>query len=52
MALANGLRVAGHNVTVVYTSIDNKDYSSYGDKFDISLVKAYEKFDGGKFGPQ
>jgi len=48
IALANGLRVSGHNVTVVYTSVDNKDYSFYGDKFDISLVKAYEKFDEGK----
>lgn len=45
IALANGLKVADHNVTVVYTSVDNKDYSSYGDKFDISLIKAYEKFD-------
>ena len=37
IALANGLKVADHNVTVVYTSVDNKDYSSYGDKFDISM---------------
>lgn len=48
IALANGLRVSGHNVTVAYTSVDNKDYSFYGDRFDISLEKVYEKFDEGK----
>jgi sterol 3beta-glucosyltransferase len=44
IALANGLRASGHDVTVVYTSVDNKDYSSYGENFDISLIKAYGRF--------
>jgi UDP:flavonoid glycosyltransferase YjiC (YdhE family) len=48
IALASGLKYSGHDVTVVYTSVDNKDYSSYGERFDISLIKAYEKFDEGK----
>ncbi len=45
IALANGLSAAGHNVSVVYTSVDNKDYASYGANSGISIVKAYEGFD-------
>jgi len=44
IALAIGLRRAGHKVTVVYTSVDNKDYSSLAAAHDISIVKAYERF--------
>jgi sterol 3beta-glucosyltransferase len=46
IALAKGLRDSGHEVTLVYTSVDNKDYSLYGESFDITLIKAYEKFSG------
>lgn len=45
IALAEGLRTAGHEVSVVYTSIDNKDYASFGTGSGISFVKVYEKFD-------
>jgi len=45
IALAIGLRRSGHKVTVVYTSVDNKDYSSLVANHDISIVKAYERFD-------
>ena len=45
IALAIGLRRSGHKVTLVYTSVDNKDYSSFASDFDISVIKAYEKFD-------
>ena len=45
LALARGLRKSGHDVTVIYTSVDNKDYTSYAELFDIALIKAYEKFD-------
>jgi len=45
IALAIGLRRSGHKVTVVYTSIDNKDYSSLAASHDISIVKAHERFD-------
>jgi len=45
IALAIGLRRSGHKVTVVYTSVDNKDYSSLVANHDISIFKAYERFD-------
>ena len=45
IALAIGLSQSGHDVTVAYTSIDNKDYSSFEAAHDISLIKAYERFD-------
>jgi len=45
IALASGLRRSGHDVTVVYTSVDNKDYSSFAADFDITVIKAYERFD-------
>ena len=37
LALAGGLRSKGHEVTVVVTSVDNKDYSSFGKEMDFSL---------------
>lgn len=45
IALATGLRRSGHDVKVVYTSVDNKDYSHFSEIFDIDLIKAYGKFD-------
>jgi len=45
IALANGLSAAGHDVTVVYTSVSDKDYTSFGGDSGISIVKAYEGFD-------
>lgn len=50
IALAIGLRRSGHNVTVVYTSVDNKDYSSFAASHDISIIKAYERFDAERTG--
>ena len=59
IALAIGLRQSGHDVTVVYTSIDNKDYSFFavihdtciiksGTRFDVDLTKFYAKIIGSK----
>lgn len=45
LALANGLKVAGHDVTLVYTSVENKDYSSLAGKLGISLIKARGRLD-------
>ena len=44
IALAKGLNDAGHKVSVVYTSVDNKDYASFSTNSGISMVKAFEKF--------
>ncbi|MDH4127757.1 MAG: glycosyltransferase [Spirochaetota bacterium] len=45
IALADGLSSAGHEVTLFYTSIDNKDYSPLGKSFNIKLIKVYDKFE-------
>ena len=45
IALANGLSAAGHSVSTVYTSVDNKEYVSLGAYSGISIVKVYEGFD-------
>jgi UDP:flavonoid glycosyltransferase YjiC (YdhE family) len=45
IALAMGLMRSGHDVTVVYTSVDNKDYSRFATLHDIRLVKAYDGFE-------
>lgn len=37
-ALASGLRTAGHDVTVCYTSVDRTDYSGLADKFDVTPI--------------
>ena len=37
LALAGGLRARGHEVSLVVTSVDNKDYSSYGKEMDFVL---------------
>lgn len=45
IALAKELQFAGHQVSMVYTSVDNKDYTSLSATSGISLVKAYKRFD-------
>ncbi|MEN8232983.1 MAG: hypothetical protein ABFR35_09945 [Thermodesulfobacteriota bacterium] len=45
IALADGLSSAGHEVTVAYTSVDNKDYSHLGKAMNFRLFKAFEKFE-------
>jgi len=45
LALAGGLSSAGHDVTVAYTSVDNKDYSLLAKTMNIKLVKTYKKID-------
>lgn len=44
MALATGLQTAGHEVTVAYTSVDNKNYDAYATLGGFKCVKAYDEF--------
>ena len=44
VALARGLREAGHGVSLVVTSIDNTDYSAWGDAIDVDVEHVYPKF--------
>jgi sterol 3beta-glucosyltransferase len=37
LALAGGLRARSHEVSLIVTSVDNKDYSSYGRDMDFAL---------------
>ena len=37
-SLASGLRAAGHDVTVCYTSVDRTDYSGLAAKFDVTPI--------------
>ena len=37
LALAGGLRARGHKVSMVVSSVDNKDYSSYGREMDFTI---------------
>ncbi len=37
LALASGLRARGHEVSLVVTSVDNKDYSSHCEEMDFAL---------------
>ncbi len=39
IALAGGLQAAGHDVTLAYTSLENKDYSELADILGISLIQ-------------
>mgnify|MGYP000539566283 CR=1 FL=1 len=48
LALAQGLKDAGHQVTIAYTSIDRRDYSDWEKATGIQLIKA----DGGMPAPQ
>jgi sterol 3beta-glucosyltransferase len=45
LALANGLATAGHEVTLVYTSADNKDYTAIQGNQKYKMIKAYDRFD-------
>lgn len=45
LALAEELQHAGHEVTLAYTSVDNKDYSDHAKHAGIRSFKAYEQFD-------
>lgn len=47
MALAHGLQRAGHQVTVAYTSVDNKDYGGHAAAGGFVAVRAYEGFELG-----
>ncbi len=47
LALAIGLKEAGHEVILAYTSIDGKDYSNHPQAIGIDLIKA----DGGISAP-
>ncbi|MEN8136257.1 MAG: glycosyltransferase [Thermodesulfobacteriota bacterium] len=44
LALAGGLRASGHDVTLVYTSVDNKDYSELCTKMDFTGIKVFDHF--------
>ena len=37
LALAGGLRARGHEVSLVITSVDNKNYSCYGKEMDFAV---------------
>ncbi len=45
IALAGGLSSAGHSVTLAYTSVDNKEYSSLADTLNVRLVRAGKDFE-------
>ncbi len=45
LALSGGLQAAGHEVTTVYTSVDNKNYSELCAKMDFTGTKVYDRFD-------
>jgi len=47
MALAHGLQAAGHQVTIAYTSVDNKDYAGYAAAGGFVAVRAYDGFEAG-----
>jgi len=42
LALAGGLRAAGHDVTVAVTSVNNKDYSLLSRAMDLKYIKVHE----------
>ena len=47
LALAEGLQAAGHQVTVAYTSVDNRDYSTLSSKYGFKSLKVFDKFEEG-----
>lgn len=47
LALAEGLQAAGHQVTVAYTSVDNKDYSTMSTKCGFQSIKVFDEFEVG-----
>ena len=44
-ALAHGLKKAGHAVTVAYTSVDKKDYSTIANMINIEAFHVFEHFE-------
>lgn len=44
MALAAGLQKQGHDVTIAYTSVDNKDYTAYSKQGGFQSFKAFDYF--------
>lgn len=47
LALAEGLQAAGHQVTVAYTSVDNKDYATLSATCGFQSIKVFDRFDEG-----
>lgn len=45
LALADGLQAAGHEVTVVYTSVENRDYSAYSQLGGFKSIKVFDRFE-------
>lgn len=45
IALAGGLRAAGHDVTIAVTSVDNKNYGQLCDALDVQYIKVPEHTD-------
>ena len=44
-ALAGGFSQAGHEVTLVFTSVDNKDYADLAANLGFRLRRAHDRFD-------
>ena len=47
LALAEGLQAVGHQVTVAYTSVDNKDYATISARCGFQLRKVFDRFEEG-----
>jgi len=45
LALAIGLRQSGHKVTVVYTSVDNKNYLNVAAPHEIATIRVVDRFE-------
>lgn len=45
IALAGGLRTAGHEVTIAVTSVDNKDYGRLCEALNVKYIKVPEQTD-------
>jgi sterol 3beta-glucosyltransferase len=45
IALAGGLRAAGHDVKIAVTSVDNKDYSQLCETLDVQYIRVPEQTD-------
>jgi len=45
LALAGGLRAAGHEISVSVTSVDDKDYSALAAALDVELIKVVDRLD-------
>ena len=44
IALAGGLSSAGHDVTLAYASVDNKDYVTLANTMNYNAFKVHEEF--------